>query len=349
MRNRAIRTQLSCPDRQSRGFTLIEMLTVMAIVGVMLGLLLPAIQQAREAARRLQCCHHLRQLGLAMHNYLDVHQVLPPGSCFSTIDGNLDVGSWSIHGRLLPFLDQSGAFARINLDFGWNDPLNQETGVPQMKVPVLSCPSDPLGDTIHYSGPDEGYVYPTNYGYNFGTWLVFDPKTNVGGDGCFHPNSSVRLSDITDGLSNTLCAAEVKSYQPYIINTLDPGLIPPDSSEIPAQYATGAELILGPARDDNEGHTEWCDAPVHESGFTTVFRPNQCVRFYQASVGTYDIDWSSRYEGTSTTQPTFAAVTARSHHCRLIHVLMMDGSGRIENDEISLAVWRGLGTKSGCE
>ncbi len=349
MRGRAARRSVSCPKRHRHGFTLVELLTTMAIVSLLMGLLIPAVQQAREASRRIRCCHHLRQLGLAMHNYLDVHQVLPPSACFTPINEDLDLSLWSIHGRLLPFLDQANLFARINADLGWNDPLNQETGVPQSKVAILSCPTDPLGDVIHYAGPGEGYVYPTNYAYNLGTWLVYDPLTNDGGDGCFRPNGSASAAEISDGLSNTLCIAEVKAYQPALINTVDPGPVPPNSSAIPAQYATGADLVLGRTQDENEGHTEWCEGTVNQTGFTTAFAPNQYVPFYQPALGTYDIDWSSRHEGTSTSQSTYAAVTARSHHRGLINVLMMDGSVHVENNQISLSVWRALGTKSGGE
>jgi prepilin-type N-terminal cleavage/methylation domain-containing protein len=331
------------------GFTLVEVLTSIAIIGVTIGLLLPAVQQVREASRRMQCCHHLRQLGLAMHNYIDVHQALPPSSCFSTLDQKANQGLWSINARLLPFLDQTQSFAQIDWNLGWNDPANQGTGVPQMTVPLLNCPTDPLGDTVHYSGPGEGYVYRANYSYNFGTWLVFDPTSISRGDGCFLPNDSIRPVEITDGLSNTLCAAEVKTYQPYIINTIDPGPIPPDSPLVPASYASNATLSTGPMRDDNEGHTEWCEGPVHETGFTTVFQPNQFVPLIQSGLGKYDIDWSTRYEGTSTTQLTFAAVTARSYHRGLVNILLMDGSVHPKSNDITLSVWRALGTRSGSD
>ena len=106
---------------------------------------------------------------------------------------------------------------------------------------------------------------------------------------------------------------------------------------------------MGPSLDDNEGHTEWCEGLVHETGFTTVFTPNQNVPFCQTGLGKYDIDWSTRYEGSSATQATYAAVTARSNHRGAVNVLMMDGSVHTENNNIVLSVWRALGTRNGGE
>ena len=332
-----------------RGFTLIELLAVIAIIGVLLALLLPAVQQAREAARRTQCRNNLKQLGLALHNYLDTHQVLPPSFCFSATMALPVRGSWSIHGRLLPFLEQPNAYRQVRLDLDWNDPINQATGVPQMQIPVLACPSDPWSRTIFYSGPGEGYFFPVNYAFNFGTWFVFDPVSNKGGDGVFHPNSRIDTGCITDGLSNTLCAAEVKSYQPFFFNTSDPGPIPPNDPSVLAPFAAGAEMKMGPNVDDNEGHTEWCDGAVHESGFTTVFPPNKYIAYQHLGGRTYDIDYTSRDEGTTPTQPTYAAVTARSHHSGVVQCLLMDGSVRTVSQSLSLTVWRALGTRSGGE
>ncbi len=333
-----------------QGFTLLELLVVVAIIGVLVALLLPAVQQARESARRVQCRNHLKQLGLAIHNYLDVHQFLPPSFCYSQTAQFPIRGSWSVHGRLLPYLEQTNAYQQVRLDVDWDDPINQATGIPQTRIPVFACPSDPHSDIVHYAGAGEGYVFPTNYGFNFGTWLIFNPATSQGGDGCFHPNSRIGSGHISDGLSQTLCAAEVRSYQSYIRNTNDPGPNIPNDISIPGLYAaSAAEILVGPDRDDNKGHTEWCDGPVHESGFTTVFTPNQRTPYIHIDGRTYDIDWTSRYEGTSTTQVTFAAVTSRSHHAGLVHAALMDGSVRSVNQNIDRSLWRALGTRSGAE
>ena len=108
-------------------------------------------------------------------------------------------------------------------------------------------------------------------------------------------------------------------------------------------------MKMGPNVDDNEGHTEWCDGAVHESGFTTVFPPNKYVAYQHLGGRTYDIDYTSRDEGTTSTQSTFAAVTARSHHSGVVQCLLMDGSVRTISQSLSLSVWRALGTRSGSE
>ncbi len=327
-------------DRNRRGFTLIELLVVIAIIAILIALLLPAVQQAREAARRIQCKNNLKQIGLALHNYMDVYTTFPPSFCFST------AGSWSVHGRILPYMEQASAFAKVRLDLDWADPINEATGVAELKVPSYSCPTDPYGNRMHNAGPGEGNIRVHTYGVNFGTWKVYDPVTNSGGDGVFHPNSRTRPGDIPDGMTNTLLLAEVKSYQPYFRNTSDPGPTVPNS--ISFVSGLSGEAKYGANLDDNAGHTEWCDGPVHQSGFTTVFRPNTRVSYAAGGI-TYDIDYNSQYEGTSTTQTTYAAITSRSYHTGIVNVALADGSIRSISENIDINVWRALGTRAGSE
>lgn len=330
--------------RSRRGFTLLELLVVLAVIGVLTALLAPAVMQAREAARRIQCQNNLKQLGLAVHNYVEVHQLLPQSLVDSQLltDGHGD--SWSVHGRLLPFLEQGPAVENVRFEVDWTAPENQVTGIPQRHFSVFTCPSDPKGATIHFAGPMEGYIYPLNYGFNAGQWLVYSPTGHTCGEGCFSRNSQMRLAQIADGLSNTLCAAEVKSYQPCILNTVDPGWRVPQSPATPGHYANGADLKLGTNRDTNEGHSEWCDGQVHQTGFTTTFTPNQIVPYTHTDGRVYDIDWSTRVEGTSLTQPTYAAITARSYHPGLVHTLIFDGSVRAVSSSVGRHVWHALGT-----
>ena len=326
-----------------RAFTLIELLVVIAIVGILVALILPAVLSAREAARKLQCGSQLRQIGIALHNYVDVHRGFPPSFNFSLR------GSWSVHGRLLPYLEQGNAYDRIRFDLEWHDPINLASGVQQLRVPVYYCPSDPNSDTLFDAGPGEGLVRPVCYGFNFGSWFVYDPQTNRSGDGCFHPNASLGPHSVIDGLSNTLCAAEVKSFQPCFFNTANPGPVVPATPAEIAALAGGAQFELGSQRNDNGGHGEWCDGPVHDSGFTTVFPPNFHVRYLHSDGRTYDVDFSSREEGTSHTEPTYAAITSRSYHLGVVNTVFLDGSVRGISEQIAVEVWKALGTRAGGE
>ena len=326
-----------------KGLSLIELLVALSIIGLLLSLLLPAVLAARESARKLTCQHHLQQIGLAMHNYEAANKRYPPSFVWS------HVTSWSIHGRLLPFLEQSAAASHVRLDLRWHDPINLASGVQTLKVDAYSCPSDPNSDTVCDAGPGEGYVRPLNFGFNVGTWFVYDPRTQSLGSGCFHPNSFFTTSSISDGLCNTLCAAEVKSFQPCILNTATPPRDIPKGLGWINALTGAARFELGPELNDNGGHVEWVDGPVHESGVTTTFGPNQFVQYQHSDGRTYDIDLSSRYEGTSRTIPTFAAVTSRSFHAGLVNVVNMDGSVRSITDSVDLDVWRAMSTRDGNE
>jgi prepilin-type N-terminal cleavage/methylation domain-containing protein len=330
-----------------KGFALIEVLVVVGIIGIVAALLLPAVQQAREAARRTQCKNNLRQIGLALHNYLAANRAFPPSFCIQpgTALGTNN-GSWSIHGRLLPYLEQSSAYARVDLSAPWD--AQWDTGIPTLRIPIYICPSE-VNDQVRVDSSGNPKVYPQNYGFNFGTWRVYDPASGQGGDGAFFVNSATRPASFTDGTSNTCAAAEVKAFTSYFRNTMDPGPTVPTSPADLAAFAGGAQFKLGPDTNDNTGHTEWPDGRVHHSGFTTVFTPNTFVAYTHTDGRTYDIDYNSQQEGRSATQPTYAAVTARSYHPGMVQVLLMDGSCRAVSDTIRLSVWRALGTGGGHE
>ncbi|MCI0456311.1 MAG: DUF1559 domain-containing protein [Gemmataceae bacterium] len=333
---------------QRTAFTLIELLVVIAIIAVLIGLLLPAVQKVREAAARVKCQNHIKQLALAVHSYESAMGVYPPsmfapvGSIFGTNNG-----SWSVHGRLLPYLEQGNAGVRVNLEVAWDAQL--ATGVPQTRIPVFVCPSE-ANDTVRTRNALP-YVYPQTYGFNFGTWLVWNPSNGQGGDGVFFPNARLTPTRITDGTSNTLMLAEVKAFMPYARNmtTAAPAVPPASLDAVAALVLAAPDKKIGPVTNDNTGHTEWPDGRVHHSGFTTVLPPNTKV---SAVVGglEYDADFNSRQEGSSATLPTYAAITSRSYHAAgIVNVGMMDGSVRSVSKDISLSVWRALGTRSGGE
>ncbi len=325
------------------GITLVELLVVVAIIAVLSAVLVPAVQAAREAARRVQCQNNLHQIGVALLNYEATHRVLPP-NFLPARDG-----SWSVHARLLPFLEQSDAYNTIDLDVGWEHPKNLISGVPRLAISLFKCPSDPYAHRMRDEGPEEGVVSPVSYGFNAGTWFVWDPTNGRIGDGVFLPNTSMALSEITDGLSNTIAACDVKTFQPLIHDAATPLPTPPTRPRDLLRYLGGAQFELGPRLDDNGGHGEWCDGAVYDTGFTATFPPNFPVLYQHRDGRQYDIDFTSRTLGTSRTQPTYASVTARSYHRRLVHAVSVDGRGHAISDSIDRLVWRYLCTRSGGE
>jgi prepilin-type N-terminal cleavage/methylation domain-containing protein len=181
--------------RPRGGFTLVELLVVIAIIAVLIALLVPAVQQVREAARRTQCRNHLKQIALALHNYHESHRSLPighvPGTYFT----------WQ--SMVLPALDQAPLHARMNYRaancFDWKATLPPADDPGAVVVPVLLCPSDPHSGIATTTA--SGLHVPTDY-------LGVSGTAASRGDGALYSGSHVTWADFTDGTSTTLIVGE---------------------------------------------------------------------------------------------------------------------------------------------
>jgi prepilin-type processing-associated H-X9-DG protein/prepilin-type N-terminal cleavage/methylation domain-containing protein len=202
--------------QQRRGLTLVELLVVIATLGILIALLLPAVQAAREAARRSICAVNLKQIAMATANYADVWGALPAGVQFT-----FNYSTSSQHVALLPFLEQAPFFNAVNFDWVIWSPAN--TTVMGTRFGVFECPSDPMvsmkdvyqGDLLFEPGLSFFYygafdVAYTSYAGNAGTWYC--PSRDLSRlaqcNGLFYRESATRLADITDGMSNTIYYAE---------------------------------------------------------------------------------------------------------------------------------------------
>ncbi len=201
-------------------FTLVELLVVIAIIGVLVGLLLPAVQGARQAAQRVQCKSRIRQLGLASLNYESAHRKFPPGSSMTS-----PVLAWGFVPRLLPYLEEGALFESI--EFHSNDcgtsvrtlQSASQSDPASRLVTILVCPADPRGGEPLQSGPngpvpeteDVGIVFPASYLGVAGTDLSkgWCPRNGIRrGNGMLFTDSRIKMKNITDGTSKTLLIGE---------------------------------------------------------------------------------------------------------------------------------------------
>lgn len=208
------------------GFTLIELLVVIAIIAILVSLLLPAVQQAREAARRTQCRNHLKQLGLALHNYHDVHSCFPPGwieplSKWGLTPAETRNGfAWGA--MILPYVEQGNLYSQINFEAALLTEPDRNPATPQLEnnatlaatqvLTIFHCPSD-VGperqDNWNNAGVTIADMAMSDYVGNLGTWPVWgNGSHSAPAEGIFFRNSRIRISQITDGTSNTFLLGE---------------------------------------------------------------------------------------------------------------------------------------------
>jgi prepilin-type N-terminal cleavage/methylation domain-containing protein len=197
------------PGRTTRlGFTLVELLVVIAIIGVMVGLLLPAVQSAREAARRMQCQNNLKQIGLAIHNYHSAYNRFP------TVNANDTLTGGSLFTTILPMMEQAAAFELY--DFSLPNTAPKNVAVTGQQIPFYLCPSSPMRRQVPGCAADSGRA-PGNYGASIGTkdydqyWSFYGtPRPSLNGAMVYSDTveKNTGFRDFFDGTSNTMMIGE---------------------------------------------------------------------------------------------------------------------------------------------
>jgi prepilin-type N-terminal cleavage/methylation domain-containing protein/prepilin-type processing-associated H-X9-DG protein len=280
--------------REPAGFTLIELLVVIAIIGVLISLLLPAVQKVREAAARAQCLNNLKQIGLALHNYHDTQKHFPPS------DTNRPERRHSWVTFILPFLEQGPLYSRYNFKADWYDLRNQPVVSTQLQL--LQCPSAPFQNRIDPAYPSLPACGDYNATNGVEPGLVaagFVPPTDL--RGVLLSNQTTRITDITDGTSSTILITE-DAGRPQLWNAGKP---------VPGGYAAGGA---------------WADrrGPFTLSGSsldgTTPFGPcginctndNEVYSFHTGGADALFVDGSVRFIYSTVSIRTLAALITRS-------------------------------------
>jgi prepilin-type N-terminal cleavage/methylation domain-containing protein/prepilin-type processing-associated H-X9-DG protein len=312
---------------QRRGFTLIELLVVIAIIGVLIALLLPAVQKVREAANRMKCANNLKQIALGMHNYHDSFQKLPP-----QVARNANVccyGTWQM--AILPYVEQDNLwklYVNYGNILGTQQRYDQRENLraTSVRLPLFNCPSEfpAAAKTVTFEGasfPITNQNYLVNVGnidYSQGVDRprpadIPDTLRFLGAP--FSRKSQLRLTDITDGTSNTIMAAEIRQGQP------------------------------GPNGGDYRGNSWWAEG----SGFTVFRTPNSSLPDYmtQNCVDTSQNSLNGPCQLFS--GANIEVISARSRHTNGVNIALCDGSTRFVNNNITWELWQALGTAQGNE
>ncbi|MCR9293662.1 MAG: DUF1559 domain-containing protein [bacterium] len=308
---------------QRAAFTLVELLVVIAIIGILVSLLLPAVQTAREAARRMQCSNNLKQLSLALHNYESAYKRFPAGR---------NELRHSPHSALLPFIEQTNLGQLIDFRVRWDHPNNAQALATE--IAIYRCPSDPVQSAPNTWGS-------TNYRSSQGSGLLWglppsDPSdVNYGmpaPNGVLIPNLYLRFGDITDGTSNTAAFSEhgLGDFSNAISSPTDtfwPHTHPdnPDQAILDCQSIDVLDLQYQRVSDVG---APWMNGYHSTTAYFHVAPPNSRSCMFP---------------------PGRIATAAQSYHPGGVNFSRCDGSVSFVSQSIDVATWRALGSRNGGE
>ncbi len=361
--------------RSDRGFTLIELLVVIAIIAILVGLLLPAVQSSREAARRAQCTNNLRQIGLAMHNYVSANDALPPVCIDQAWTGAgkqipQPHQNWSQHARLLPFMEQGPLYNAINWDFGarWSDgdavytdhnPPDGATGgndsIPQMTVLVTTifsflCPSDsnPGSSGTFAVGGLNKLVGASNYPCNIGlnrritggksdsSWKLNGPNY-VASTWDSTVNETTNLATFEDGTSNTAIFSEWIKGQAVATGASRNGLLEVyNLGQNSDFYPTDHQFMWLCNTVPITNYNQAWQWKGEWWGFGATMIYSHTQTPNRTSCIYHDINEDGR--------GTITMIGASSNHSGGVNVLFMDGSVRFIKSTVNYASWYAIAT-----
>ncbi len=334
-------------------FTLVELLVVIAIIGILVALLLPAVQSSREAARRTQCVSSLKQLGLALHNYVSAQRHFPPGSVAKTYDSQPNHPQtfyrWSALAHVLPYIENQTARDALDLSLplympgaGYPIAERNQAGVA-LVLPEFLCASD-LGRPAKSTWGPTNYVASAGSGAGGGT--PFDT------DGVFYVNSETTFANLIDGSSHTVAMSEslLGEDTPRDASSSFIGATPERSYKFTLGFTAAAELTDarcngGQSYNSSLGNGNdprgfaWCSGEYRSATYNHYYNPN---------APNFDCITSVTVDPTLPPKRLFAAYgwrAARSAHPGGVNILLADGSTHFKSDTVELSVWRALSTR----